>query len=474
MSKVLLLALLAALLLLPPSAYGSTSGVVVSQVYGGGGNAGATYRNDFVELFNGSSRTVDLSGWTVQYATAAGTSWQATALTGSIAAGRYYLVQLASNAEVGALLPSPDATGTSNLGGTSGKIALVRGSSDLTCGASAGSCTADALVEDFVGYGSATDFEGAGSAAGLSNTSAAVRANGGCADTGNNAADFADGPPTPRNSASPAHACAGTPSPGPSGAVNVALDVASVLSVSVDRPSLSFGTFTSGDRPAPLAERVTVSSNNAAGYSLAVARTSFAPRDLPLALSATAPSGGALAGALAGALGSTDPLAGALGSGVADGAGAYVQPGLAAVQAAMSATVPRTMDRVRRVRIAVRETSRMGAEDRARVFAWMLPRRGRFGRTGTCGLVPHQYHRRDCPGTIVRLASSSHPGASSAPQGRPGVPAQHHEASPHRSSLAPRRDRRPDPRHRSRAGRRSPLVNPVARGRPAWSPLRDR
>jgi hypothetical protein len=82
--------------------------------------------------------------------------------------------------------------------------------------------------------------------------------------------------------------------------VNVALDVASVLTMSLDRPSLSFGTFTSGDRPAPLPERVTVSSNNTAGYSLVVARTTFAPTDLPLALSATAPAGGTLGGALGG------------------------------------------------------------------------------------------------------------------------------------------------------------------------------
>lgn len=313
MSKVSLLALLAALLLLPTSAYGSTSGVVVSQIYGGGGNAGATYRNDFVELFNAGSSTVDISGWSVQYATAAGTSWQATGLTGSIAPGRYYLVQLASNADVGAALPTADATGTSNLGSTSGKIALVRGTTELACGAAAGSCSGLSLIEDFVGYGSATDFEGSGSAEAPSNTSAAIRGNGGCADTGNNAADFAAGPPTPRSSTSLAHVCAGTPSPGPSGAVNVALDVASVLSVSVDRPSLSFGTFTSGDRPEPLPERVTVSSNNAAGYSLAVARTAFAPNDLPLALSATAPSGGTLAAALAGGAFAPIPIAPATG-----------------------------------------------------------------------------------------------------------------------------------------------------------------
>ena len=299
MPRALLLALLTALLLFPSAARAATANVVVSQVYGGGGNAGATLRNDYVELFNSGSDSVDLSGWTVQYSTAAGTSWQTTALSGTIAAGRYYLVQLASNADVGAALPPADATGTSNLGGTSGKIALVHGAAALTCGASAGSCSADPLVEDLVGYGSASDFEGTGSAAALSNTSAAVRANDGCSDTGDNATDFAAATPTPRNSASPQNSCTGA-APGPSGSVSVALDVASVLSVSLDRPALSFGTFTSGDKPGPLPERVTVSSNNTAGYSLVVARTAFTPADLPLALSATAPTGGALGGGLTG------------------------------------------------------------------------------------------------------------------------------------------------------------------------------
>jgi hypothetical protein len=300
MSRVLLLALLASLVLLPTTAHAGASGVVVSQIYGGGGNAGATFRNDYVELFNAGSGAVDLSGWTVQYATAAGTTWQTTALSGTIAPGRHYLVQLASNSDVGAALPSADVTGTTNLGGTSGKIALVRGAAALTCGASAGSCSADPVGEDFVGYGSASDFEGSGSAAALSNTSAAVRGNDGCTDAGDNATDFAAAAPAPRNSAAPQRSCAGAPSPGPTGSVSVDLAVASILSVSLDRPSLSFGTFTSGDRPEPLPERVTVSSNNPTGYSLVVGRTAFAPADLPLALSATAPAGATLGGALTG------------------------------------------------------------------------------------------------------------------------------------------------------------------------------
>jgi Lamin Tail Domain len=300
MSKILLLATLATLVLLPASASASASGVVVSQIYGGGGNSGAVFRNDYVELFNAGTSPVDLSGWTVQYATAAGTSWQATSLSGTIAAGAHYLVQLASNGTAGAALPAPDATGTSNLAAASGKVALVRGATALTCGATAGSCTADPLVEDLLGYGDATDFEGAGSAPAASNTSAVLRVDGGCADTGQNASDFATAAPEPRNSTAPTHACASTPSAGTSAAVHVDLDIASVLSVSVERSSLSFGTTSAGATPAPLSDNVTVASNNAAGYSLAVARTAFAPRDLPLAIGATAPAGATLAPPLAG------------------------------------------------------------------------------------------------------------------------------------------------------------------------------
>ncbi|MBK9051066.1 MAG: Ig-like domain-containing protein [Chloroflexi bacterium] len=40
----------------------------ISQVYGGGGNSGATYTHDFIELFNAGTTTINLTGWSVQYA----------------------------------------------------------------------------------------------------------------------------------------------------------------------------------------------------------------------------------------------------------------------------------------------------------------------------------------------------------------------------------------------------------------------
>src|SRR5436305_11949745 len=108
----LVLALVLPLASLAGAARSSSSGLVVSQVYAGGGNSGATYANDFVELLNTGSAAVDLSGWTIQYATATGTSWQPTALAGTAQPGHYYLVQLASGGTAGAALPTPDASGT--------------------------------------------------------------------------------------------------------------------------------------------------------------------------------------------------------------------------------------------------------------------------------------------------------------------------------------------------------------------------
>ena len=103
---------------LPGTANALATNVVISQVYGGGGNSGATYKNDFIELYNPTAPRSTLTGWSVQYAAATGTSWQKTDLTGSIPAGGYYLVQEAQGAGGTTPLPTPNATGT---------IAMARG-----------------------------------------------------------------------------------------------------------------------------------------------------------------------------------------------------------------------------------------------------------------------------------------------------------------------------------------------------------
>ncbi len=299
-SQLFTLALAAALLVVP-AARSASSDMVVSQVFAGGGNTNAPYTNDFVELFNRGATTVDLSTWSIQYATGSGTTWQVTPLSGSVPAGGHYLIQLASAAAIGASLPTPDATGTSNLAVSGGKVALVHSATALTCGASVGSCSADASVVDLVGYGSATDYEGGAAAPALSNTTAAARTDGGCTDADANASDFSAAAPTPRNSSSAAAPCSGgSPPATASQNAGVDIDIQAVLSIALERPSISFGNAASGERPTPVSERVTVASNHTAGYALTVHRSAFVPADLPLGLSATAPSGGQLGSGLSG------------------------------------------------------------------------------------------------------------------------------------------------------------------------------
>ncbi|MFD0826992.1 lamin tail domain-containing protein [Neobacillus sp. M.A.Huq-85] len=188
--------------------------VVISQVFGGGGNGSgstaAPYNKDFIELYNPTDQDVDLTNWSVQYASSGGTSWQATPLAGTIKSHGYYLISEGGGTS-GADLPTPDAGGAIPMSATSGKVALFK---DKTTGAS-GAKPAEAI--DFVGFGAATAFEGTGATGGPSNTASAQRrpyantdpapGKGNAWDTDDNKADFYVGPvAAPRNTASPTEA----------------------------------------------------------------------------------------------------------------------------------------------------------------------------------------------------------------------------------------------------------------------------
>jgi len=195
--------------------------IVISQVYGGGGNSGATYTHDFVELFNRGTTNVSLAGWSIQYASATGTgnfgatTTQITPLSGSLAPGQYLLVQEATNAAVGSPLPTPDVTDSSPIAmaAGAGKVALANTTVSLGCNGGSTLCDAGQLAQivDLVGYGTgasgANFFEGSGPAPTISATLADFRNSGGCSDTDNNASDFAANTPAPRNTASPLNPC---------------------------------------------------------------------------------------------------------------------------------------------------------------------------------------------------------------------------------------------------------------------------
>lgn len=245
---VLVLPLTGMFLTRPVQAVSST--IVINQVYGGGGNAGATLKNDFIELFNRGNAAVSLNGWAVQYASATGTSWQVTALTNvTLQPGQYYLIQEAAGAGGTTGLPTPDATGNIAMALGAGKVALTNN----TAGLSGTGCPFGASVVDYVGYGSTANCsEGGAPTATLTNTTAALRINAGCNETDNNSADFATGAPDPRNTNDDLHVCGGPSNPSGVGTANpnsVAAGASSLLTVAVTPGSTppSTGITVTGD-----------------------------------------------------------------------------------------------------------------------------------------------------------------------------------------------------------------------------------
>ena len=192
------------LLLLLASFY-AKSQVVISQVYGGGGNSGAIYTNDYIELFNRGSAAVTMTGWSVQYNSATGVgAWQVTNIpTFTLQPGQYYLIQEAAGTGTPQALPTPDVTGAINMSGTTGRVVLVSTQTALP----GTPCPSGSSVIDMVGFGpTVTCSEGTPTPV-LTNATAAIRNSSGCVDTDNNSADFTVATPTPRNTGTPLAPC---------------------------------------------------------------------------------------------------------------------------------------------------------------------------------------------------------------------------------------------------------------------------
>lgn len=185
--------------------YSQSTTIVISQIYGAGGNSGAVYNADYVELHNLSGTAQSLSGLSIQYtsATSTGTWTGVFALpAASIPAGGYYLVQMSNTGANGVALPTVDATATPAIAmsATAGKVAIINGTTAVT------GCITNAI--DLVGYGTTANCsEGGAPTPAPSATLAIFRANNGCTDTDNNGADFASAAPAPRNSATAIFAC---------------------------------------------------------------------------------------------------------------------------------------------------------------------------------------------------------------------------------------------------------------------------
>jgi predicted extracellular nuclease len=210
---------------------GATSDhLVISQLYGAGGNSGATLTNDYIELFNRGSDSVSLAGMSLQYTSSNGTGLFGSSDTlitplpnVSVDSGHYFLVRESGAGAATSNVPA-DYTDDSGItmAATSGKVALVSDATPLGCNGGSTPCSTTQLarIVDLVGYGPANFFEGKAPAPAPSTTTADFRANGGCADTDDNGADFTTAAPAPRTSAT-THACVATTPTDPSGTGSV-------------------------------------------------------------------------------------------------------------------------------------------------------------------------------------------------------------------------------------------------------------
>lgn len=179
-------------ILFPHLLLAASSNVIIYEVYGAGGNIDALYQNDYIVLYNMSSSPVNLAGWSVQYASASGSSWNVTPLTGTIQANSYFLIKQGNGGgTAGAALPTPDMTDNTNYHASNGKVALRNSTTAFTTTIPVGAI-------DFLGYGSATTYEGTSPAPALSATTASHRAT--LTDTDQNGADFVAQTPVPKNS----------------------------------------------------------------------------------------------------------------------------------------------------------------------------------------------------------------------------------------------------------------------------------
>ena len=185
--------------------------VVISQAFGGGGSSAAVPNADYVELHNRGTTAVTMTSWSLQYASAAGNSWQVVSFSGTIQPNAYFLVRMQNVQATGTALPAPDGSGVGvNMSQSAGKIALVSNTTTLS-----GVCPTSAAIVDFVGYGAhvlATGcWEGLTTAVSTapapSATTADYRVQSGCGDVNNNTSDFTTAAPAPRNSAVAAVAC---------------------------------------------------------------------------------------------------------------------------------------------------------------------------------------------------------------------------------------------------------------------------
>ena len=197
-----------------PSALGQAtadSNIRISQIYTRGGEPGAIYQNDFIELFNRGNSFVDINGWTLNIMSIEGSSASVVGVrfvsssSIPIAPGAHVLFQFTGSGTNGQPVNGDFPIPFVNLGSTGGQITLLGKDQTLPAGCPASPDLTGAVV-DLVGYGTAACSEGTPTLA-PSAAKSLLRIGGGCTDTNNNLADFSFTDPNPRGLTSAATPC---------------------------------------------------------------------------------------------------------------------------------------------------------------------------------------------------------------------------------------------------------------------------
>src|SRR6266849_2598702 len=84
--------------------------IVFSQIYSNGGNAGSTFQNNYLELFNRTDNAIDFDGWRIYFTSANGSFDQSISFTSSrqifIGAHSYLLIRWGPDSANGASVPA--------------------------------------------------------------------------------------------------------------------------------------------------------------------------------------------------------------------------------------------------------------------------------------------------------------------------------------------------------------------------------
>lgn len=192
----LALAVVAAML---PTATASAAAnhLLINEFYGRGGSANQPYLTKFVELYNPTDEAIDLAELSLQYRSAGGTSAATgvAVLSGTVAAGGYFVVAMNSNGSIGVPLPVVSLETTLAPSGTNGTVFLAKATTAINPDTQAD------LVVDKLGYGTSNSPEGTAASYTGTNSTPGSLGRLSADDSNDNGADFTfNSSPTPGGS----------------------------------------------------------------------------------------------------------------------------------------------------------------------------------------------------------------------------------------------------------------------------------